>query len=136
MDNEKRFFDKFTTIITVVCIIILAIVGSLLLNMESRNNSTIIKSIESTQIESDIDKAKLSKNIASGEYDADLYGPININTADKELLIKLDGIGEKRADDIIEYRTSRPFKKIEDIMNINGIGKKTFEKIKDQICVE
>ena len=136
MNKENNFFDKITTITTIVCIAILTIAGTLLLNMESKNNSSIIKAETSAQIEADIDRAIVSKENSSGEYDADLYGLININTADKDLLMKLNGIGEKRANDIIEYRSKHPFKKIEDIMNIKGIGKKTFENIKNLICVE
>lgn len=62
---------------------------------------------------------------------------ININTADKERLQHLPGIGESRAEAIIEYRerTGR-FTKIEDIMQVSGIKEGAFEKIKDRICVE
>lgn len=60
---------------------------------------------------------------------------ININTATKEQLMTLSGIGSKKADDIIEYRKNNKFNKKEDIMNIKGIGEKMFEKIKDYIRV-
>lgn len=62
-------------------------------------------------------------------------GKININTASKEELMSLSGIGEKKADEIIEYRESQKFGQIEDIMNISGIGEKTFEKLKDSITI-
>lgn len=62
--------------------------------------------------------------------------PVNINTADADSLTALEGIGESRAKDIIEYRSEYgPFTDIEEIMNIPGIGEKTFEKIKDKICI-
>ncbi len=60
---------------------------------------------------------------------------ININTADKYRLQKLDGIGEKTAEAIIEYRKNKPFESPEDIMNVDGIGEKKYEDIKDKICV-
>ncbi|NLJ14765.1 MAG: helix-hairpin-helix domain-containing protein [Ignavibacteria bacterium] len=60
-------------------------------------------------------------------------GKININTANKKQLQKLYRIGEKTAEKIIEYRTKTPFKKKEDIMKVRGIGKQTYEKIKDNI---
>ena len=62
---------------------------------------------------------------------------ININTAVKEQLMELDGIGPKYADRIIEYREEvGPFKTPEDIMKVKGIGKKMFEANKDRIAVE
>ena len=63
-------------------------------------------------------------------------GPVNINTASRELLMTLNGIGESRADDIIRYREeSGGFKRIEDIMKVPGIKDAAFQKIKDSITV-
>ncbi|HHW56891.1 MAG TPA: transporter [Clostridia bacterium] len=62
---------------------------------------------------------------------------ININTATKEELQTLPGIGPVTAERIIEFReTKGPFKKIEDIMNVPRIGPKMFEQIKDKIVVD
>ncbi len=62
---------------------------------------------------------------------------ININTATGEELCKLKGVGEKIADRIVKYREENgPFKKSEDIQNVKGIGQKTWDANKDQICVE
>lgn len=64
-------------------------------------------------------------------------GKLNINAATAEELEFLSGIGESRAADIIAYREANgDFSRIEDIMQISGIGEKTFEKIKEQITVE
>ncbi len=60
---------------------------------------------------------------------------ININTASKEELEKLEGIGSSKADSIINYRKENPFTSIEDIMKVKGIGKTIYEKIKDHIRV-
>lgn len=61
---------------------------------------------------------------------------ININTADKETLMKLYGIGEVKAAAIIEYREKNGlFKNTEEIKNVKGIGEATFSKIKDRIIV-
>ncbi|MCQ4923739.1 helix-hairpin-helix domain-containing protein [Tissierella carlieri] len=62
-------------------------------------------------------------------------GKININTCSKEDLISLPGIGETIAGRIIEYRSTNPFKSIEDIKNVSGIGDKKFEGIKELIIV-
>ena len=63
-------------------------------------------------------------------------GLIDINTATKEQLMTLAGIGESKAMAIIAYREEHgKFKKIEDIMNITGIKNGVFDKIKSQIRV-
>ena len=61
---------------------------------------------------------------------------VNLNTATREELMTLKGIGEAKADDIIAYRESHGgFQKIEDIKKISGIKDAAFEKIKDDITV-
>lgn len=60
---------------------------------------------------------------------------ININTATKDELTSLNGIGEATANKIINYRNKNKFKEIEDIMNVPGIGEAKFNNIKDYICV-
>lgn len=61
---------------------------------------------------------------------------ININTSSINELTKLDKIGVQTAQKIIEYREEHgPFKKIDEIMNVSGIGKATFDLIKDKICI-
>jgi competence protein ComEA len=61
---------------------------------------------------------------------------ININTADATALDALDGIGEKKAEAIIAYRTEHgEFKTLEDLKEVPGIGDKMFEKIKADIAL-
>ena len=61
---------------------------------------------------------------------------ININTANKEQLMKISGVGKTKAEAIIAHREKNgDFKKKEDITKVKGIGKATFEKIKDKIEV-
>lgn len=60
---------------------------------------------------------------------------ININTASKEKLMSIPNIGESKANGIIEYRNKNRFNKIEDILNVSGIGESVFEKIKTYITV-
>ncbi|WP_282929681.1 helix-hairpin-helix domain-containing protein [Anaerococcus sp. Marseille-Q7828] len=60
---------------------------------------------------------------------------ININKASKEELMSLPNIGDKRADSILEYRESNKFETIEDIKNVNGIGEKFYQSLKDLITV-
>lgn len=68
---------------------------------------------------------------------AQIEGKININTASAELLETLPGIGPSYAQRIIEYRDSHGgFKTIEEVQNVQGIGPKTYERIRDRITVE
>lgn len=60
---------------------------------------------------------------------------ININSADLSELQKIPGIGEKTAQKIIDYRSNNPFSSIEDIKNIDGIGDKKFESMKEYISI-
>lgn len=61
---------------------------------------------------------------------------ININEASKEELTTLNGIGEKTAEKIINYRKEHgEFASIEDITNVSGIGASIFEKIKENITI-
>ena len=61
---------------------------------------------------------------------------ININTADKSELMTLNGIGEKKAVSIIEYRTENgPFSDISELALVSGIGKKTVESIAPYITI-
>lgn len=63
-------------------------------------------------------------------------GTVNINSASKEVLMTLPGIGESKADDIIKYREETGgFKSIEDIMKIQGIKEGVYNKIKDRISI-
>jgi competence protein ComEA len=71
--------------------------------------------------------------VAGGKTESD---KVNINSADETQLETLPGIGPSKSAAIIEYRTTNgPFKAIEDIQSISGIGEKTFEKLKDKITV-
>ena len=61
---------------------------------------------------------------------------VNINTASATEIEALPGIGAKTAALIVEYRQKNgPFKKIEELMNVRGIGEKNFLKLKDHITV-
>jgi competence protein ComEA len=65
-----------------------------------------------------------------------IINKININTADKNELTKITGIGPSKAEKIIAFREMNGrFKSKEDLLQIKGIGKKTLEKISDQITL-
>jgi competence protein ComEA len=82
-----------------------------------------------------MESGKDDSGTASGEISAS-SGKININQADSMSLQEIPGVGPATADKIIQYRESNGrFQSIEDLKNVSGIGEKTFEKMKDMICV-
>ena len=70
-----------------------------------------------------------AKAVAAGEV-------VNLNTATATQIAALPGIGDKTAKMIIEYRDKNGgFKKIEELMNVKGIGEKSFLKLKSLVTV-
>ncbi|HJQ40442.1 MAG TPA: helix-hairpin-helix domain-containing protein [Thermoanaerobaculia bacterium] len=64
-------------------------------------------------------------------------GVVNINSADASQLAFLPRVGPKAAERIIAYRTEHgPFKKASDLMQVKGIGAKTFERLSQYVAVE
>ena len=118
----------------------------------TEENADFVKS-KSTEENTDTDKPASQKEIQTTDnaetrterkdsekavvQNADVtVGLININTAEKDELCTLKGIGTSKADRIIEYREKNGgFKTIEEIMRVPGIKEGTFLKIKDCITV-
>jgi competence protein ComEA len=66
-----------------------------------------------------------------------LFAMVNINTASKDELKELTGIGEVKAERIIEYRKKNgDFKTVDDLTEVDGIAEGTLEKIRDEITVK
>jgi competence protein ComEA len=73
---------------------------------------------------------------AKGKESAAPAGPVNLNTATVAQLEKLPGIGARTAQLIVEHRQKNGgFKKVEELMNIKGIGEKAFLKLKPMVTV-
>ena len=66
-----------------------------------------------------------------------IASPVNINTADaKTIGDALAGIGQKKAEAIVKYREEKgPFKTVEELANVKGIGEKIIEKIKNDVLL-
>lgn len=92
---------------------------------------------ETSELEkSGIPLSASEQGLSSDSKDPEMDGKINLNTADKEQLCSLPGIGEVRAEEILAYRSANGgFSSIEEIMKVNGIKEATFQKIKDRIAV-
>lgn len=87
-------------------------------------------------IVSDEQKVVIPKKVAMEEITKAESSIININTATKEMLMSLNGVGEGTAEKIIKYREQNGyFNTIEDLMNVSGIGESKFNGLKDDITV-
>lgn len=101
---------------------------------EFSKTKEIEKQVQEKCIQKDEDALKNDACIYSKET-TEVTGKININTATKEELMTLKGIGESKALDIIKYREKKKFENIEELKEVSGIGEALFAKIKENITV-
>ncbi len=118
---------KAKTLILTALIIVCTVVGVVVQKKEKQYKSFFVERNEVNAVETPV--------INTVPDETELM--ININTANSFELQLLNGIGEQTAKRIIDYRNKYGnFEVIEDLMRVDGIGKKKFEIIKDNICVE
>ncbi len=87
----------------------------------------------------EVDTRKLLEGETGGtaESEKEEKSKINLNTADLAELQQLSGVGAKKAQDIIDYRSENGnFKSVEDLGKVSGFGPKTLEKLRDSIVVD
>lgn len=102
-------------------------------NCPKMDISTCIDKGASTIISDESKPEEKATNVDSDESSAN---KININTASKELLTSLSGIGDAKAQKIIDYRNQYGFfKSIDELKNVSGISEKLFEQIKEFITI-
>ena len=109
-----------------IFIFILAFAAGIFITELGRSKFAVIKTSEEYEITG-----------AEYEEDGAEEDKVNINTASRRLLMTLDGVGERTAERIIEYREENGgFETAEDIMKVNGIGYEKFLELRDHITVE
>lgn len=111
-----------------------SVADSIFLSKNSNNVTNYEKNLAYNEEVLDFSKTDFNftkkESVKSGEK-------VNINTAGKNELMKLPGIGEKTADKIIDFRKQNgKFRREEDIMDVKGIGIKKFEKIRELIIIK
>jgi competence protein ComEA len=100
-----------------------------------KENDTLQTLLSDAGVESDADLSHIELYIPR-EGEDQFPQKIDINRAEPWLLEALPGIGEVLAQRIVDYRSvNGPFKRIEDLLKVSGIGSATFENIKDYITV-
>ena len=127
----RKNFKKFAA-----GIILFAAAFSIVVFFERYANDKV--EVETVAVDGDTDYIQASQEEAIEENTVKevIDGKVNINAADVQTLATIDGIGEKTAQRIIEYRQENGgFASIENIMDVSGIGEKKFEDIKNSICV-
>lgn len=106
-------------------------------NYKKNNETSNIKCASFECICPDVNNdACIKKDTKIKDSKKELNNKISINSASKEELMTLNGIGESKADAIINYRNENGlFKTIEDLKNVSGVGNSVFEKIKNNITL-
>lgn len=128
----KNYLKDYSTYIGIVLVQVI-LIGAVLVLLNSGNKKEALTTYTAPTEEVSAPQAKPQVTGESTQRNL----TVNINSAPQEELVLLPGIGDATALKIIEYREKNgPFKSIEDIKNVSGIGDKKFEAIKDSITIK
>ena len=132
----KKFFTAAVTLLAFFIILVVAPASAKDTSKSSSLKESTKQTVSTKKSKDSKAEKKVTKSSTRKEQTARTQGAkpaaiqkVNINRADLKTLTTLKGIGDKRAKAIIEYRKKNGhFKKTEDIMQVEGVGEKIFEK--------
>ena len=122
--------NKYKFIITLAVVFVVCAVGSFVRTYHENKNLNL-------QSFTPVDAENPVSDLFEREEKEEYVIKVNINTATHEQLCEINGIGDKKAKSIIEYRENYGrFSDIREIMMVDGIGEKRYEEIKKYLTVE
>ena len=122
------------SILACVCLILAAFLSGMYLGRNMTGGSIQISALATQTENPDTSATADTSVPSSSSASSQNNGKVNINTADLSALMTLKGIGEVYAQRIIDYRTAHgPFTSIDELMKVEGIGTKRFDDIKNSI---
>ena len=140
----KAFSDEESLpsiiLVTIICVVFFVVFSFATANT-TQNDITLCNGFTYTEIEYvetyiDYDTSVAISQMKKQEYIDNYNKPIDINTATYHDLVKIDGIGDKRAKLIIDYRTKNgDFQTVNDLTKISGIGEILLDKWRDKLMV-
>ncbi|WP_199288043.1 ComEA family DNA-binding protein [Culicoidibacter larvae] len=120
----------------IIAVVALVIIGSCWQMFQNDSSSNLVQASTSIDSVSNTGDSKDTKATNSNNQVTVQSRKININTASSSELQKIPGVGPAKAQLIVEYRQNKRFESIDELLNISGIGPKTFEKLRDHVTVE
>lgn len=136
MDQDARQVRWLLAVAVVLCALM---IGYNVLFVPQVTLTAVVKTDLSSVVQAAVSPVSddVSRQEGYEPESVEQIAPVNLNTADAEELATLPGIGPATAQKIIAYRESvGAFQSTEELMQVDGIGEKTFEKLKELVTVE
>jgi len=136
LTRQERIVIKFLVIFFLFGVGIHLFKGKILESQKNPTPETTANVQEFKQLVSQADSVYFSQNKQEDHLPTE-KSIINLNLANEDQLTRISGIGTVTAAKIIAYRNQKgSFKSVDELLNVKGIGKKTLERIRDEVTIE